>query len=232
MEFRWKNVYAYYLFLLFVVLAFIFNSDQMEVPMWGTSLGVLFLIWVAVDQSWQAWKRQGRAAILTSLKPGEGGHDTIHPDDITIAMSKRESFPNFMVFATGGFVFGDFAVQGSTNFVVCPPEHVESTGPAFICHTKLRRVEFEELPDYIQTELEKLKNFNRSLVKAKKNLWFGMTSKIDQSSTTENLVVESKFLDQTQVINYLKSLLKDRRIGREDRELKGKDQIVLNIPER
>ncbi len=234
MEFRWKNIYAYYIFIAVIIIAFFMGNENVEVPAWGTGLGILFLIWVAIDQSWQAFKMQGKAAILCSLKPSEGGHSTIHPDDVTITMSKRESSPNFMVFATGGFVHGGMEWQGQENFVVCPPEHIEFTSPALICHTKLRRVEFEELPDYIQTELENLKLFSRTLVKAKQNLWFGMTAKIDQSSTTENLIVESKFLDQTSVINYLKSLLKDRKIGREDRgNIKGKgEQIVLNIPER
>ena len=225
---RWKGIYTYYIFIAAVLIAFIADQSTVAIPAWGGGLGVLFLIWVAIDQSWQAFKKQGRAGILVSLKPSQGGHSTIHPDDISIAMSRKENERTFMVFATGGFVYGGIEWQGSENFVICPPEHIESTGPAFICHTKLRRVEYERLPDYIQIELDKLKLFNKQLVKAKQNLWFGMTSKIDDTATTENLQIESKFLDQTNVINYLKTLLKDKSTSVEAKRKEG-EQIVVNL---
>jgi len=233
LEFRWKNIYVYYIFLAFVLLAFLLNSDPIELPAWGTGLGVLFLIWVGIDQSWQAFKRQGRAAILVNLKASSGGHSTIHPEDISLAMSKKEHERTFIVFATGGFVFGGIEAKGTENFIVCPPEHIESTGPAFICHTKLRRVDIDQLPDYIQNELENLKHFSKGWVKAKQNLWFGMTSKIDDTATAENLTTESKFLDQTAVINYLKTLLKDKQLDDDVKKKKNKSEpIVINMPER
>lgn len=214
-------------------MAFLLNDESVEVPAWGTGLGVLFLIWVGIDQSWQAFKRQGRASILVNLKASSGGHSTIHPEDISLAMSKKEHERTFIVFATGGFVYGGIEAKGSENFVVCPPEHIESTGPAFICHTKLRRVDIDQLPDYIQNELENLKHFNKAWVKAKDNLWFGMTSKIDDTSTAENLTTESKFLDQTAVINYLKTLLKDKGFYEEKRTgiKKKEEQVVVNLGE-
>jgi hypothetical protein len=232
-NFHWKSQYIYYIFIVVVVVAFIASKETIEVPMWGTAAGVMFLLFTASDQSWKAFKKSGRAAILVSLKPSEGGHSTIHPDDISIAMSQGSKYPTFMVFATGGFVHGGVEWQGSENFVICPPEHVESTGAALICYTKLRRVEFEELQDYIQVELEKLKLFNRAISRAKRNIWFGMTSKIDYSSTAKNLADETKFLDQTAVVNYLKTLLKDRRYGKEESGgyPRGKqEQIVVNLP--
>ena len=209
----------------------------MEVPTWGTLLGVLFLVWVGTDQSWKAFKRQGRAAILVSLKPAEGGHSTIHPDDISIVMSNNDpgekSSPSFCVFVTGGFVHGGIEWQGQENFVVCPPEHIESTGPAFICHTNLRRVDFSVLPDYIKEELTKMKFFSPLMAKTKHNLWFGMTSKLDGSTTATNLARESKFLDQTYVINSLKSLLKDKAASNENtRQGRKSEQIIVNIPEK
>jgi hypothetical protein len=228
---RWKAIYVYYIFIAAIVIAFIVSKDTIEVPMWGTGLGIIFLIWTASDQSWKAFKKSGRAGILTSLKPGEGGHSTIHPDDISFAMAQSEKYPSFCVFVTGGFVHGGVEWQGKENFVVCPPEHIESTGAAFICHTKLRRVEFEELPDYVQVELENLKLFNRTMARVERNIWFGMTSKMDNSSSAVNFASESKFIDQTNVINYLKHLLKDRSYGKGDSYQKGKqEQIVVNLP--
>jgi hypothetical protein len=231
-NFHWKSVYIYYILIAVVIAAFILSRETIEVPMWGTAMGVIFLIFTASDQSWKAFKKSGRAAILCSLKPSEGGHSTIHPDDISFAMSQGSKYPTFAVFVTGGFVHGGVEWQGSENFVICPPEHLENTGAAIICHTKLRRVQFEELQDYIQVELENFKFFNRTLARAKNNIWFGMTSKIDYTSTAKNLSDETKFLEQTHVVNYLKTLLKDKKYGREEGySQKGKnEQIVVNLP--
>ena len=231
MNFQWKAIYVYYLFGALTVGAFLINRDTFELPMWGTIIGFMFLLWIASDQSWKSYKKSGKACVLVSLKPSHGGHSTIHQDDISLAMSQGTKQPTFMVFATGGFVHEAVAWQGSENFVVCPPEHVEDTGAALICHTKLRKVDYEALPDYVQVELEKLRFFNRPVVRAKQNLWFGMTCKLDSSSTAKNLAEETKFLDQTSVINYLKTLLRDRRYGKDENSGRGKqEQIVVNLP--
>ena len=231
---KFKGIYIYYILLAASLIAFMVSDEPIILPAWGTLIGVLFLGWIAMDQSWKAFKRQGRAGILVSLKPSEGGHSTIHPDDISMAMNKNEAkdSPNFLVFATGGFVHGGVEWQGQENFVVCPPEQIDSTGPAFICYTKLRRVLYEELPDYVQEELKKLKFFSLMMVRANKNLWFGMTSKRDGTTTSKNLALESKFLDQTYIINSLKDLLKDKNQAPEERRSRKGEQIVVNIPER
>ena len=232
-EFRWKSVYAYYILGILTALALIFHPESIEVPFMGTLLAFAFAGWVAMDQSWKAFKRQGRAAILVSLQPDEGGHSTIHPDDISLTMSIDKNSPSFCVFATGGFVHGGIEFRGSENFVICPPEHCESTGPAFICHTKLRRVKFEQLPDYIQQELMNIKYFSLTICRTKNNIWFGMTSKLDGTSVSKRLQEESRFVDQTSIINEMKTLLSDRKGIYEEkkRENKRGEQIVVNIPE-
>jgi hypothetical protein len=229
---HWKSSYIYYILIAVVIAAFVVSKETIEIPMWGTLMGVVFLIFTASDQSWKAFKKSGRACILTSLKPSEGGHSTIHPDDITFAMSQDGGkYPKFAVFVTGGFVHGGVEWQGAENFVICPPEHLEQTGAALICHTILRRVQFEELQPYLQIELTKFKFFNPTITKAKNNIWFGMTSKIDWTATAKNLTEESKFLEQTAVVNYLKTLLKDKKYGKEEGYQKGKnEQIVVNLP--
>lgn len=232
-NFRWKSIYLYYILIAITVAAYILSKDTFEIPLWGTLFGILTLIFTASDQSWKAFKKSGRACILTSLKPSEGGHSTIHPDDISFAMSRDPKYPTFSVFVTGGFVHGGVEWQGSENFVICPPEHLESTGAALICHTILRRVQFEELQPYLQVQLQNFKFFNLAVVRAKNNIWFGMTSKIDWTATAKNLTDEAKFLEQTSVVNYLKTLLRDKKYGKEEGYQKGKsEQIVVNLPQK
>lgn len=238
MELRLKSSAAYYILAIATVVAFFVNSDSVSVPIWGCGIGALTLVWAAIDQSWKAFKKQGKAAILTSLKPAEGGHSTIHPDDKTISVTGRipgeEStiLPRFMVFATGGFVHGGVEWRGYENFIVCPPEYCEDTASAFICHATLRRVDFDDLPDYIQEELLKLKYFSRAMVKAQKNLWFGMTSPIDGTSTSDNLAKESNLIDQTYIINELKKRLKDKETILRKSEGGKNESITLHLPPR
>ncbi len=210
----WKSAYLYYaLAVLTGVLVFV-SRDTVEVPMFATMSGFFLMLMVAADQSWKAFKRCGRAAIITTLKPSDGGHSTIHPADISIASSQSHEsdskIPNFAVFATGGFVHGGVEWQGEENFFVCPPEHIEQTGAALICRTRFRKVDFEELPDFVQGELLKLRFFNPRTCALKDNLWFGITSTIDGTSSTKFLQEESNFLDQTELINKYKKNLKDK----------------------
>lgn len=229
MEF--KSSYIYYILIALSIIFLFFDEEVIEVPRLATIFAFLLMLIMAADQSWKAFKRQGRAAIVTSLKPDQGGHSTIHPDDISIAVSPSDDstkLPNLVVFATGGFVHGGVEWQGEENFIVCPPEHVEQTGASLICRTRLRRVDFGDLQDYVQSELLQLKFFNRRTVALKKNLWFGMTSKLDGTATTKNLIAESDFLDQTATINQLKKLLRDKE------ELKKGNQgspIMFQIPD-
>jgi len=230
-----KVNYIYYAIIAATVAFLFINTDTTPVPTLATGSGFLLLLLIAGDQSWKAFKRCGRAAIVTSLKPDDGGHSTIHPDDISIAVSPSTGstgLPNFVVFATGGFVHGGVEWQGEENFFVCPPEHVEQTGAALICRTKFRKVAFGDLPDYVQAELLKLKYFSIRMVKVKHNLWFGMTSKLDGTATTKFLSAESDFLDQTSVINQLKKLLRDSSEGSGGKTDKNQQPIILNLPDR
>jgi len=240
MEIRWNSTVVYAILILACLGLFIFQTDTYPIRIWGALVGVGFLIVVALDQSWKAFKKQGKAAILVSLKPNKGGHSTIHPDDISIAMSPKsssgENMPNFMVFATGGFVVEGFAWNGNENFVVCPLPHCEDTPSAFICHTKLRKVKFEWLPDYVQSELEGLHFFNKTMCNVRNNIWFGMTSKLDGTATASFLVSESSFLDQTKTINKQKEIINDL-VSLKDKTKSSKsndksEQIIVNVPRR
>lgn len=230
MEF--KSSYLYWI-LGGLSLVFLFvDQSTTELPTLATVCAMFTMLIMAADQSWKAFKRCGKACIVTSLKPDEGGHSTMHPDDLSLAVSPSDEhsiLPNFAVFASGGFVHGGVEWQGGENFFVCPPEHIEPTGAALICRTRFRRVDYDELPDYVQGELLKLKFFSKRTVKIQDNLWFGMTSKIDGTSTTKMLSAESDFLDQTSVINQLKKLLRDKHES-EQRNTKSQTQpIYLNM---
>jgi len=221
--------------MIAAAVGFLFVDDSvMEVPTMATACAFFLMLIISADQSWKAFRRQGRAAIIKTLKPDDGGHSTIHPDDISIAMSPSDDtskLPNFAVFATGGFVHGGVEWQGDENYFVCPPEHIEQTGSALICSTKFRKVDFDDLQDYIQAELLKLKFFSKKMVSLKHNLWFGMTSKLDGTSTTNMLTAESGFLDQTAFINQLKKLIRDKSDATTPSG-KSSSPITFNIPER
>jgi len=229
MEF--KASYVYLVMVILIVIFLFTDKNTIETPTIATGLALFLMLVVAGEQSWKAFKRQGRAAIITTLPPDDGGHDTIHPYDVKMANSPSDSkIPSFMVFATGGFVHGSMEWQGSNNFFVCPPEHVEQTSSALICRTRFRRVEFSQLQDFVQSELLQLRFFDPRIVGMKKNLWFGITSTVDGTATTNLLQAESTFLDQTDLINAYKKLLRDK-----DKEKKKKGDsgqpIVLNLPE-
>lgn len=225
-----KTTYIFYILIAIAVVALIFDKTYIPVPRTSTLVAFLLLIMMAAHYSWEAFKRHGRAAIITTMKPDEGGHSTIHPDDISIAVSPpsgdESRLPNFMVFATGGFVYGGMEWRGNENYFVVPPEHVEHTGAALICRTRVRKVDIDSLPDYIQGELYKLKLFNKKTIMLKQNLWFGMTSTLDGTTTSKLLNAESDFLDQTSTINQLKKLLRDRE---EATKKTGDQPFVINM---
>ena len=77
--------------------------------------------------------------------------------------------------------------------------------------------------------------FNLWEVRAKNNLWFGMTSKKFGTATSENLAKESQFLDQTHIINEYKKRLREKEHIEEEKPSKkkvGKEQIIIQMPER
>jgi hypothetical protein len=209
------------------------------VPKYPTLMVLLFLILAAVDMSTIALKRSGKAAILTNVSIPKGGHSSVHPDDIVMAMSRggnpssKKSMPSMVCFATGGFVTSGIEAKGWENFVVCPPEYLEDTGAALICHARLHQVGFNDLPDYIQHALLQLKHFKMSSAKVKGNLWFGLTSKMDGSATSENLVKESKFVDQTYIINQLRAIIKERKMVEATTASKKNvpDSLTINLSE-
>ena len=78
-----------------------------------------------------------------------------------------------------------------------------------IIHTKFRRVDLQDLPDYIQSELMQLKHFDPLKVHLNNNLYFGSTCEKFMTNTEANLKAESKFLDQTSQLNYYKRIIQD-----------------------
>jgi len=209
--YKWDPMHGYLALTAATVLTFLFVRVEMPIPVYPTLLFILLLLAVAFNESWKAWKKSGRACI-TDLEITEGGHSSIHPYDIIPATQYYKDgkrLRSFMCFALGGFIIVGFNVQGSDAFIVCPPEHIEETKSAMICHTKLRNVAFEELEPHIQADLLKLKGFNRKAVAMKKNLWFGTVSKIDNSATITNLQKEQEYLDKNKEITTLKNIISD-----------------------
>ena len=218
-----KREYSYYILAAAAVITFLFVRDEYPLPIWPTGFFLLLCMLVAFDMSWEKWKKDGRACI-TNLDIGNGGHSSIHPYDIRPATQyykDGKKLRSFVCFATGGFMITAFNIQGGDQFIVCPPEHIEHTISAMICHTVLRKVEFEEMPDYVQNELMQLKNFDLKKVRVKENLYFGMCSKIDGTLTESNQIKETEFLDKNREITTLKNLIQDYQ-----EQIRSKNKIV------
>jgi hypothetical protein len=210
-KFEWKREYNYYILAAASIFTFLFVREEYPVPIWPTSLFLLLMILLAFDMSWEKWKKDGRACI-TNLDIRDGGHSSIHPYDIRPATQYYKGgkkLRSFMCFATGGFIITGFNIQGSDQFIVCPPEHIEHTMSAMVCHTKLRPVDFDGLPDYVQHEILQLKHFDLKKVRIKNNLYFGMCSKIDGSLTESNQIKEAEFIDKNTEVSTLKNIIKD-----------------------
>ena len=211
MNVEWKKEYNYWILLIATILTFLFLRVEAPVPIYPAGLFILLMSLLAFDMSWEKWKKDGRACIL-NLEIKNGGHTSIHPYDVRPATQyykEGKKLRSFMVFATGGFMITGFNIQGSDQFIVCPPEHIEETPSAMICHTELRKVRFERMPDYVQNELVHLTHFKLKKVRQKDNLYFGMCSKIDGTLTEENKIEETKFLDKNEEISTLQNIISD-----------------------
>ena len=213
-----------------VILTWIFFPVTSEVPRYPVLLGCLILITVAIDQSWEAFKRKGKAAIV-DLPPTEGGHSTIHPYDIRMASGydhETKTTHNFTVFALGGWMFGNMYFQGHGPFIVASPEYCEDTEAAFICHAKLVPVTYNEMPRCVKDELRKLEHFNRH---TSKDLYIGAISLIDGSDTADNREKLDKFLDQSKRIDFLETQLtevldsKRKQYGFDTKNFVTKDEL-------
>lgn len=208
MRFDFKATYVYYILIAATILTlFFYRGDDVLVPQYPALSFILFLIFGMVHQGWSSFKLHGRVCV-TNLERNSGGHSTYHPDDVRIAFSKDDQ-PSFMVMAQGGFDYNTLSIQGKDRFLVFPPEHAEEKNAGIVVHTKFRRVDLDDLPDYIQSELMQLKHFNAEKVRMKNNLYFGATAEKFMTDTESNKKLESKFLDQTSQLNYYKRIIQD-----------------------
>jgi hypothetical protein len=178
---------------------------------------LIILLWLSflVSIFWIDHLRMHSTSMTLSCRNAAmGGHTTINPEDFAIASAPQEEGDlgiNYAVFATGGFV-KDITANGKENYVVCRAELVEKNGDAYTCHAKLRRIDMDFLPDYVQDELFNLPKFDPVIAKKKRNILYGITSKIDGTATAENLRLESKIIQLTKQCNFYERLTRNARI--------------------
>lgn len=199
--------------MLGCVVTLFVTSEEMAVPKYPTIIFALFALWALAIIMADMFRIHGYAAV-TTLPLEEGGHSSINPSDIRIAIPSKDNpdSAKFTVFATGGFSAMGFEFKGKEAFCVSPPEYVHmDMESGLICTTRFRQVDFDDVPDYIQSELRKLKRFNEDAVRKFGNLWFGLTSKEDGSDTDANLMVERKFITKMQELNFLKDTINELR---------------------
>jgi len=220
---------VYPLIVVILIISFIFyRTEIMELPKYPTIIFLLLMSYTALDQSYEAFKRKGEGCIV-DLPVGKGGHTTINPYDIKIARgydNKLERTNSYAVFATGGFVYGNIEWKGADAFIVCPPEHIFRFDSGMVCVTALRKVKYEDLPDYVQEKLHKLDRFSIRLARIQDNIYWGLTSTFDGTATESNLIKETKIKDFQGQINYLKDIIDEyREQSRKDLESR---QIIIN----
>lgn len=203
-EIKLSHIYFSLLILSFLLLIF-FNEEKILVPKWGALVGFTFLLLVAAGESWKAWSKSGMI-INTTLGVGKGANDGFNPSGDLI-MATKKGMPSFACIATGGFVFSGFAMNGSKNFIVCPPEYVQQVGGNLFVRAKLRRVRYEQLPGYIQNSLHQLPKFKEVIVSKRRNLWLGLTSSYFGTDTAENIKFEEEFIAKMSVENEYKHML-------------------------
>ena len=214
------------------LIAFVFlGEEKMIAPKWGTLSGFALLAAIAMGESWEAWKRKGQI-ILTTLGVGKGGATGLNPvGDIRLAKTQDENSLDLAVIATGGFVFAGFSMNGNEKFIVCPPEHVMQFGGNVIVKTKLRRIRYSQLPDYVQNELRQLPRFKESLAMKNNNIYFGLTSSYYGTDTVDNVKAEINILSKLDVSNAYSDMLSDvldtkDRVSRFKKKFKNDVEIV------
>jgi len=214
------------------LIAFVFlGEEKMIAPKWGTLSGFALLAAIAMGESWEAWKRKGQI-ILTTLGVGKGGATGLNPvGDIRLAKTQDENSLDLAVIATGGFVFAGFYMNGNEKFIVCPPEHVMQFGGNVIVKTKLRRIRYSQLPDYVQNELRQLPRFKESLAMKNNNIYFGLTSSYYGTDTVDNVKAEINILSKLDVSNAYSDMLSDvldtkDRVSRFKKKFKNDVEIV------
>ncbi len=223
---KWNNSYSVLLFIFIFIISFYVNdyifSEDPETP-WEDStwtiqklpviIIILIVVFIMTILLGDAFRIKGQG-IFTELPLVSGGHSSINPHDVRMAVPTGENTEEekYVVFATGGFSAMGFEFKGKEAFCVCPPEHFKTDMTAGkICKTKFYQVDFDDLPDYVQAELVLLPRFKEEAVTKKENLWYGETSKEDGTDTAGNHQVMRKLIAKNQEVNYLKNLIKEMR---------------------
>lgn len=195
---------------LLVITIIFFNKDIWNIPRYPLIFFLIFCAWTAFDQWNEAIKRKGKG-LICDLEISKGGHICIHPEDMRMASRyDREGkvVMSFTCLAGGGYLFaGMVGIPGTDFFLVVPPEHIMDSESGMMIHTKLTRRDFNEFPNYIQSALLKLPRFNLTMAKAKKNIYFGITSKLDGTATSENFAIEEKFCMMNKQLNDTKKII-------------------------
>jgi hypothetical protein len=224
---EWKKSYTFFLIVAGMILTMFFTSDKIILPRYPFLISILGFTYVIIILSTDAFRIKGQGC-LTTLPISKGGHTSIHHNDLRIAnpdLNDKDAV-KFAVFATGGFSALGFEFKGKEAFCVCPPEYVRlDLESGMICEAKLRQVDFDDIPDYVQDELIKLERFNVNSVKTKNNLYFGLTAKIDGTDTAQNQTIERKFITATQENNYLKETITELREQDRKRREQGRSRL-------
>jgi len=219
----------------FVISCVFFYDASMSFPQWPTLIFLVFCGWTATDQWNEAIKRKGKG-LTTDLELSRGGHVCIHPEDYRMAARYDEEGNMIMSFACiagGGYLFmGTVGFHGTDFFLVVPPEHIINSESGMMITTHLTRRDWDELPRYMQSGLLKLPRFSVTLAKAKKNIYFGMTSKFDCTETSQNLATEDRFCMMNKQISDMKKMIDDSsaRLERLRYEQQPAPQIIVQQP--
>lgn len=224
----WKQSYNLIVIIgLLIISILFFGEETFAIPKYPLLVVILGITYVFAILMADAFRIKGQG-LLTDLPIEAGGHSSINPQDIRLAIPANGKSESFTVFATGGFSALGFEFKGKEAFCVTPPEYwrFDMTAGA-VCSTKFHRIDYDDLPDYVQSELLKLSRFSREAVRKKGNLWFGMTSKEDGTDTTKNHDIERKFIAANQETNYLKELIKEMQAQERERRRK----TIIDYPD-
>jgi len=234
--FAFNRIHVYIVIgALFAITLVFFNKASWYVPIWPAIFFFAFCAWTAFDQWNEAIKRKGKG-LITDLEISRGGHMCIHPEDIrTASRYDRDGkvIMSFACIAGGGYLFmGMVGIQGNDFFLVVPPEHIMDAESGTMIHTKLTKRRFDDFPNYIQSALLKLPRFTLTVAKAKDNIYFGMTSKLDGTATAENFAIEEKFCMMNKQLNDLKKAMNEysAQLDKARREQQPQQPIIIQQP--
>jgi hypothetical protein len=231
--FQLNRIHGYVILgALFAIALVFFNKASWWMPIWPVVFFLALCGYMAFDMWNECIKRKGKA-LVCDLQMDKGGHMCIHPYDMqTASRYDREGkiVMSFTCLAGGGYLFlGMVGIPGTDFFLVVPPEHIMDAESGMMILTKLTKRKYDEFPKYIQSALLKLPRFSVTLAKAKDNIYFGITSKIDGTATAENYAIEEKFCMMNKQMNDTKKMLDEysSQLERKRREEQSTQQPII-----